>query len=93
MSYILGTAGDSLSYHNKRPFSTKDRDHDASSGSNCAQTRGAWWYVHCYFSNLNGFYLSPGAQPYGKHCVIWHHWKGAYYSLKRTEMKFRPMSF
>ncbi|XP_014988177.3 ficolin-3 isoform X4 [Macaca mulatta] len=43
-----GTAGDSLSFHSGRPFTTYDADHD-SSGSNCAViVHGAWWYASCY---------------------------------------------
>ncbi|XP_019637151.1 PREDICTED: ficolin-2-like [Branchiostoma belcheri] len=73
-----GTAGDSLTYHDGKPFSTKDRDNDGS----CAQLhKGAWWYNSCYRSNLNGLYLDG---------VNWRHWKGYNYSLKRTEMKLRP---
>ncbi|KAK3738472.1 hypothetical protein RRG08_034762 [Elysia crispata] len=49
-----GSAGDSLGYHNGRPFSTVDRDNDASS-SNCAKTHGGgWWFGVCDDSNLNG---------------------------------------
>nr|KAF6381963.1 ficolin 3 [Pipistrellus kuhlii] len=57
-----GTAGDSLSFHNGKPFSTYDADHDTA-GGNCAVTvHGAWWYQACYHSNLNGPYAaSPAA--------------------------------
>ena len=87
-----GTAGDSLSYHRGYPFSTKDQDNDVNS-SNCAMTyKGAWWYNSCHYSNLNGLYH------HGKHSshadgVNWYHWKGHYYSVKRAEMKIRPVSF
>ncbi|CAF0996329.1 unnamed protein product [Rotaria magnacalcarata] len=41
--YLKGDAGDSLSCHNSRPFSTKDQDNDPDPRS-CAQIfNGAWW--------------------------------------------------
>ena len=73
-------------------FSTKDRDNDKSA-ENCAQRyTGAWWYKHCHQSNLNGYYH---AGPYDTHAtgVNWYTWKGHRYSLKKTEMKFRPAGF
>ena len=87
-----GTAGDSLSSHRGHPFSTKDQDND-NWPSNCAVAfKGAWWYQSCHDSNLNGLYH------HGKHSsyadgVNWNHWKGYYYSVKRAEMKIRPVSF
>ncbi|RMX44616.1 hypothetical protein pdam_00002801, partial [Pocillopora damicornis] len=87
-----GTAGDSLSSHRGRPFSTKDQDNDDSSSSCAVIFKGAWWYQSCHDSNLNGLYH------HGKHSsyadgVNWNHWKGYYYSAKRAEMKIRPVSF
>ena len=85
-----GNAGDALAYQNGRPFSTRDRDHDAYSG-NCAQLyKGAWWYNVCHYSNLNSLYLSGSHSTYATG-VIWNQWKGQYYSLKISEMKVRRL--
>ncbi|XP_035657937.1 microfibril-associated glycoprotein 4-like isoform X2 [Branchiostoma floridae] len=84
-----GTAGDSLVYHDGRPFSTKDRDNDERSASCAVGAKGAWWYADCHHSNLNGLYRL-GAHDGTYDGVSWHNWKGHHYSLKRTEMKIRP---
>lgn len=53
---FLFSSGDSLSYHQGRPFSTKDRDNDIAV-TNCALSyKGAWWYKNCHRANLNGKY-------------------------------------
>ena len=87
---VVGTAGDSLSYHRGSAFSTKDRDNDNSS-HNCANVvKGAWWFNSCLNSNLNGVYL------HGQHSktwegVLWNDWKGNRYSAKRAEMKIKQV--
>ena len=88
--FVLGTAGDSLSYHSGMAFSTKDRDNDITGMDCVAATGGAWWHKTCISSNLNGRYLL------GKHSkpwqgVIWYQWKGHSYSPKRAEMKIKPV--
>nr|XP_009666476.1 PREDICTED: ficolin-2-like [Struthio camelus australis] len=89
-SFILGTAGDSLSVHHMMPFSTKDRDQDPQSNQ-CATTyKGAWWFNDCLDSNLNGQYKNGEHETFADG-IIWKADKGYYYSYKQTEMKFRPV--
>nr|XP_056700686.1 tenascin-N [Euleptes europaea] len=83
-----GTAGDAMTYHNERRFTTWDRDNDIAI-SNCAITHhGGWWYKNCHLANLNGKYGED------KHSegVNWEPWTGHLYSIPRTEMKIRPRS-
>ena len=88
---FLGTAGDSLSYHRSQPFATKDNG--SESARNCALSfKGAWWYHGCHYSNLNGFYHHGSHSSYADG-VNWYAWKGYYYSVKRAEMKIRPVNF
>jgi len=90
--FFSGTAGDSFSYHNGKPFSTRDQDNDDTDG-NCAKLyHGAWWYRNCHLSNLNGKYHHNNPSPFGVG-VNWESFKGHYYSLRNTEMKIRPVDF
>lgn len=87
--FVSGTAGDSLSFHDGQPFSTKDQDNLP-----CASRfHGAWWYKpppNCHKSNLNDIYRNENDQsPFGDG-VNWKSFKGQDYSLKRAEMKTRP---
>ncbi|XP_038079161.1 ficolin-2-like [Patiria miniata] len=85
----LGTAGDAMANHNNQPFTTKDRDNDNWGTKNCAKEyHSAWWHNSCYYASLNGDYLGGTTDSYGKG-VVWYQWKGYYYSLKTSEMKFR----
>ncbi|XP_059899716.1 microfibril-associated glycoprotein 4-like [Gadus macrocephalus] len=84
-----GTAGDSMSYHSGRPFSTRDRDPDRSITRCAVSYRGGWWYWNCHKANLNGLYGS-GERHQG---VIWTTWKGKDFSVPFTEMKMRPSAF
>uniref|UniRef100_A0A674GF91 Tenascin C n=1 Tax=Taeniopygia guttata TaxID=59729 RepID=A0A674GF91_TAEGU len=84
-----GTAGDSMTYHNGRSFSTFDKDHD-SAITNCALSyKGAFWYKNCHRVNLMGRY---GDNNHSQG-VNWFHWKGHEYSIQFAEMKLRPSSF
>ena len=81
--------GDSLSYHDGRPFTTRDQDNDVYSG-NCAKTYyGGWWFKNCFNSHLNGIYYSNNPVPKWQG-IQWDTWQGDFKSLKRTEMKMRP---
>ncbi|NXM00486.1 TENA protein, partial [Tyrannus savana] len=84
-----GTAGDSMTYHNGRSFSTFDKDHD-SAITNCALSyKGAFWYKNCHRERM----CDP--HPPSSPCqgVNWFHWKGHEYSIQFAEMKLRPSSF
>ena len=90
---LSGNSGDSLALHRGMPFTTKDQDNDNHGDHNCAiKYQGAWWYERCHHSNLNGLY-HRGNHPSFADGVNWKHWKGYHYSLKRTEMKIRPVDF
>ncbi|XP_014637793.1 PREDICTED: ficolin-2-like [Ceratotherium simum simum] len=84
--FVGGAAGDSLTAHKDRFFSTKDQDNDLTS-SNCAELyKGAWWYNSCHSSNLNGRYLPNQSTDQS---VTWSSGKVSY-SYKVSEMKVRP---
>ena len=89
--FFLGTAGDSLSQQHGMAFSTKDRDNDRD-GRNCATDfKGAWWHNSCHYSNLNGRYLEGEHSSFADG-VNWRHWKGYHCSVKRAEMKIKPVN-
>lgn len=74
-------------------FSTRDQDNDIHPGASCAVLfKGAWWHSACHDTNLNGLYLRGVTTQFATG-VVWQHWRGDYYSLKFTEMKFRPFDY
>ncbi|XP_073333469.1 tenascin-like [Pagrus major] len=84
-----GTAGDSMTYHQGRPFSTYDNDNDIAV-TNCALSyKGAFWYKNCHRVNLMGKY---GDESHSKG-INWFHWKGHEHSIEFAEMKIRPANF
>uniref|UniRef100_A0A4W5KFE7 Tenascin C n=1 Tax=Hucho hucho TaxID=62062 RepID=A0A4W5KFE7_9TELE len=84
-----GTAGDSMTYHQGRPFSTYDNDNDIAV-TNCALSyKGAFWYKNCHRVNLMGRY---GDDSHSKG-INWFHWKGHEHSIQFAEMKIRPVNF
>ncbi|XP_044162371.1 ficolin-1-B-like [Bufo gargarizans] len=92
-SFIGGTSGDSLATQKDQAFSTKDQNNDKSSRAeqSCAEYfKGGWWFEACHFSNLNGQYLSGQHSTKGLG-IIWFTFRDNYYSLKSSEIKFRPV--
>ena len=86
-------SGDSLSFHKDRPFSTKDADHDTHSKSCSDLFQGAWWYIRCHRSNLNGQYYQEGEQHRRARGLVWETWTGFNQSLKSVGMKMRSATF
>lgn len=83
---FTGNVTDSFNYHDARQFSTSD--HGPSTG--CSSSfKGGWWYRSCHAVNLNGLYLKGEHKSYADG-INWKDWRGYHYSLKKTEMKFRP---
>ena len=82
--------GDALLAFNGMGFSTLDQDNDAHGGSCAEMYEGAWWYMACHSSNLNGRYLK-GAHVSYANGVDWSPFRGHWYSLQFTEMKIRPL--
>ena len=89
ISDYSGTAGDSLTYQNGSPFSTRDNIND---NLNCPVIyEGAWWfhvYLHCFSSHLNGPYLHQPTRLADWRGIIWNSWKNGF-TLKSSEMKLR----
>ncbi|XP_055979643.1 ficolin-3 isoform X2 [Sorex fumeus] len=87
-NFLGGTAGDSLSFHSGKPFTTMDADHD-SSGGNCAViVHGAWWYGSCYRANLNGRYAVSKATAH-KYGIDWASGLGVGHPYRKVRMMIR----
>ncbi|XP_038640837.1 angiopoietin-related protein 6 [Scyliorhinus canicula] len=91
LGHYHGNAGDSLSWHNGKQFTTLDRDRDLYSG-NCAHyQKGGWWYYTCAHSNLNGVWYKGGHyRSKYQDGVYWAEFRGGAYSLKTVVMMIRP---
>jgi len=91
--YCSGTVGDSLAEHNGYQFSTNDK----GQYTKCvADYKGGFCYTNCHAinnnnntnnNNINRKYLKGNHTLYVD-SVYWYAFN--YYSLKYTEMKFRP---
>ncbi|KAK7940479.1 hypothetical protein WMY93_003805 [Mugilogobius chulae] len=92
LGHYQGTAGDSLSWHNNKAFTTLDRDKDSYAG-NCAHfQKGGWWYHMCAHSNLNGVWYRGGHyRSRYQDGVYWAEFHGGSYSLKRVSMMVKPV--
>ena len=83
------TAAHGLHWGDNSKFSTRDRNQDDSYDNCAVQRQGGWWYGRrCGFANLNGRYLQRGDGDWTG--VWWFGWKLTK-SLKKTEMKIRPI--
>ncbi|RUS91589.1 hypothetical protein EGW08_000704 [Elysia chlorotica] len=90
---FTGSAGDSLSYHNMMAFSTEDVDNDLHERHCAAENKSGWWYSSCFYSQLNGRYHTAW---YSKtnyaDGIVWYTLKdNEFYSLKKVEMKLKPL--
>lgn len=66
-SLSVSLPGDSMTYHQGRPFSTYDNDNDIAV-TNCALSyKGAFWYKNCHRVNLMGKY---GDKSHSKVCIM-----------------------
>lgn len=54
---------------------------------------GGYWYNCCTDSNLNGVFYRYGEHTKSSDGITWYGWHGSNYSLKKVEMKVRPMGF
>lgn len=88
-----GNAGDSLRYHNNTNFSTNNKDNDKCVDDCAALRKGGYWYNCCTDSNLNGVFYRYGEHTRSSDGITWYGWHGSSYSLKKVEMKVRPVGF
>ena len=80
--------GDSLAVQNGMKFTTKDQDNDTW-GKNCAvEHKGAWWFVACMHSDLNGPYHKSAVK--SANVVGWYKFGNEWISLKSARMMIRP---
>ncbi|XP_034027889.1 angiopoietin-related protein 7 [Thalassophryne amazonica] len=88
-----GNAGNSLRYHNNTNFSTINKDNDKCVDHCASLRKGGYWYNCCTDSNVNGFFYRYGEHIKNTDGITWYGWHGPNYSLKKVEMKVRPLNF
>lgn len=81
--YSGNTTYNAISGHNKRPFTTKDADHDGWPGNCGSHDDAGWWYNRCAYSNLNGNFNKTD------HKGMWWYDGSTKRQLRYSEMKFR----
>ena len=74
---------------NGMKFTSRDRDNDNYSSTNCAKIHGGWWYNTCFRAALNGPYRKTDNFPAWRG-VIWYTWLGHSKSLREVVLKIRP---
>ncbi|KAL8605666.1 hypothetical protein ACOMHN_063534 [Nucella lapillus] len=90
LSFVEGSANDSLPDQNGMLFTTMDADNDILATKNCAaKLKGAWWHSKCTSANLFGIYKNSSENA-DKTGITWKSWHGTQYSLKFAQMKIRP---
>ena len=97
-SEFSSTAGDSLSNHNNKRFTTHDNDNDDWEGGNCALNSGTlsgksggWWFNACEECNLNGLNYGPSATVERHTGIHWNKFGSDGISLKSAQMAIRPL--
>lgn len=91
---IFYVVGDSLTYHNGRPFTTGDQDNDENLVGNCASTgrrKGSgWWYGGCELASLTLQYGNGSGRKAGE-LMQWEKWSVAPFSIKSASMMIQRL--
>ncbi|XP_033114759.1 ficolin-1-like isoform X1 [Anneissia japonica] len=81
---------DSLKSQNNACFSTRDMDNDNKGGGyNCATVySGAWWFVECFESHLNGRFSPTVPNQSGNEGIVWRNGEN-FLQSRFSEMKIQ----
>eukprot|EP00112_Aurelia_sp_Birch-Aquarium-sp1_P026443 Seg939.3 transcript_id=Seg939.3/GoldUCD/mRNA.D3Y31 product=Tenascin-R protein_id=Seg939.3/GoldUCD/D3Y31 len=83
-----GNIGDSMRLNDGYPFTTKDRDNDQNSETNCAvEYSSGWWHFRCFEANVNNPYPEDKLDP--SYYMSWWKWKESFAGITFSEMKIR----